>query len=141
MILELFTNEFIEPFVTRCRKYRRRSIQRRKDTGVYIIRENGVIVYIGMSQSCVTEALYRHFYPYNDTHRNPRTYYDVTSDNRYTVYIIYSTAADAPKLERGLILGIKPRDNRERYQKYLDQLSVENIAAQVPQEIDEDLPF
>lgn len=143
MTLQLYNGEFVAPYTGKCKKYRRRTIRKRSEKGVYIIKENGIIVYVGMSQSCVTEALYRHFYRYNDTHRKPRTYYNIDNGNTYSVCILYSTADDAPKLERGLILGINPRDNRERFQSYLDALSVANIENALPVETEEiiDLPF
>lgn len=127
-----------------------------REAGIYIIRENGVIIYVGMSQSCIVEALYRHFYYWkNDPTRTtnfPRTtYYDKMGSNSYDAAIFVTEKADAPKIERGLILSIQPRDNRERYQSYLDQIIASSVhvgaggkleaAALASFDDNEDLPF
>lgn len=150
MILNI-SNAFVKPFDGIHRKggfrkgKQKRSLTKRKISGVYLIKENGTIVYIGMSQSDLIQALYRHFYRYNDTHRKPRTYYNHKHGN-FEVSIIETNKQDAPALERGLILSVNPRDNRERFRTYLDLLSVQNItknieSVQLPAEELEDLPF
>ena len=139
MIAHIYSSDFIPPFCGKTARRRIRSVKTRGQKGVYIIRERGEIVYIGMSQSCVTEAMYRHFYPYADYHRHPRTCYD--AEGEYSVYILYCSREDAPKLERGLILSINPRDNRDKFARYLDQLTVNHIQEQVATSELEEAPF
>lgn len=95
-----------------------------KKKGVYLIKENGVLVYIGMSGSCVKKALYRHFQIWNDRrweyypseHQYERVVYD-RNEYKYEVAIIESE--DAANLEKKLILKYNPRDNARKYYSYL----------------------
>ncbi len=151
MILNI-QNAFVTPFSGTHKKSgfkkgkKKRSLTKRKIAGVYFIKEDGIIVYIGMSQSCLISALYRHFYRYSDSHRKPRTYYKSNNAN-FEIAIIQTSKEDAPILERGLILSVNPRDNRDKFASYLDFLSVQNIEKKievVEEEIiteDFDMPF
>lgn len=109
--------DFITPYAGIMDKNgRRRTALRhhRGRCGVYLIKEDGVIVYVGMSNYCVNKALYRHFQSWSDrTGEHERRTYDGNSD-RYTVAII-QTVGKADHLEQELIRGLKPRDNRELY--------------------------
>jgi hypothetical protein len=87
----------------------------RKQAGVYIIREKDVVVYVGMSVSCVVEALYRHFYEWND-HKNNHVTYVAGAGNDWTATLFVTTKDEAPKIEKGLIYALRPRDNREKYE-------------------------
>jgi hypothetical protein len=108
------STDFAPPFLRVGKIYRKRTIKLRGSSGVYLIRENGVLVYVGFSSSCLTEALYRHFYQYNDAHRKTRVYYDPSDTSKeYTVAVIYANHEEAAKLERGFILAFEPRDNTE----------------------------
>lgn len=105
--------------------YKKRTFAKQRGKyGVYLIKENGKIVYVGMSQSCVVEAMYRHFYHWNTT-RNFQyrvTYFDRMSLHNYTVQIMFTNKDEAPKLEQSLILLMQPRDNRERYEELIPLL-------------------
>lgn len=92
-----------------------------KQGGCYIIKENNVIVYVGMSKSCVVKAMYRHFYKWTD---NPyRVTYEKEVENKiYTAAIIVCSAEQAGKLEQGLVLALNPRDNKDRFERVLDEL-------------------
>lgn len=116
---------FVEPFINRETSRRKRTINSLRRKGIYIIKEDDIIVYIGMSQSCLVEALYRHFYPYNDSARRPRHYYDVSNGKDYKIFTIETNIQDAPKLERGLVIGMNPRDNRDRFKLYLKDMMEE----------------
>jgi len=102
----------------------------RKKSGVYIIKEDEVIVYVGMSTSCIVEALYRHFYAWPDRKDNRRrkpgwyriTYADTLDDKDYEITVILTTPQQAPALERSMIVFLNPRDNRQKYQFALEEL-------------------
>jgi len=91
-------------------------------SGVYIIRKNGVIYYVGMSKNDVKQTMYRHFQLWND-YRNDWVK-KVTGQNfdRVTYYnedrslfsckvIFTPTAREAAILEQHFILKFKPKDN------------------------------
>lgn len=82
--------------------------------GVYLIKENGVLVYIGSGSNVYKNAL-RHFEP-NKNRSGQR--YDKTFDKYdYTVRIVTTnTVNQAYKLEQALIRKYKPRDNYFLYE-------------------------
>ena len=80
--------------------------------GVYLIREEDEIIYIGMSISCIYSTFYRHFQNLNDPHFN-RTVYP----KQGLKAVIVKT--DSPEIkEKELIKLFKPRDNRQRYETF-----------------------
>lgn len=86
--------------------------------GCYLIRENGVLVYIGMSATNVYKTMYRHFQRWPDRQQLLITYRDRLKKNHYTVRVVYCTAKQAQALERLLIIKHKPRDNDFKYSQY-----------------------
>ena len=87
-----------------------------------------MIVYVGMSASCIVKALYRHFYPYND--RIPRhrvTYHASLSSMDYEISVIITDSTQAGKLEAAMIMTLKPRDNIEMYEDIIDTLIEQRI--------------
>lgn len=73
----------------------------KKSAGVYFIKENGVIVYIGFSGTCLYSTLYRHFQQWIDNRNKyqiinssppyPRvTYYHTLNERDYSVYYTFS---------------------------------------------------
>jgi predicted GIY-YIG superfamily endonuclease len=86
-------------------------------TGVYLIKENDVVVYVGYSGSDIYRTLYRHFQYWN--HRTQETISYAGKRKDYTVRIVFCSKADAIRLERGLILKHNPRDNKNKYDSYL----------------------
>ncbi len=124
--------EFQQPFKNNISAgiYKKRTFANsRGKYGCYLIKENGKIVYVGMSQSCVVEAMYRHFYHWNVTRQFQYrvTYFDRMSINKYTVQIIFTNKEESAKLEQSLILLLQPRDNRERYEEIIPSL-IQKIA-------------
>jgi hypothetical protein len=110
--------------------------QIKKRTGVYLIKENGKITYVGQSGSDLYKTLYRHFQFWSDReYKNGRaipaqyrvSYQSRLKRNKYTVRVIYCTAAQAVKLERYLIKKINPRDNEVKYEQY--QINYQDNAA------------
>lgn len=94
-----------------------------KHSGIYFIRENGIIVYVGMSESCVVEACYRHFYPWRDCYRGMgceyrTTYVNKLEEHTYEIAILHLQKEQVVMMERALIFSLKPRDNRFFYEDY-----------------------
>jgi hypothetical protein len=87
----------------------------RGKTGVYLIKENGKIVYIGYSQYDLYKTMYRHFQQWNHTGQEVVSYNAQGNDN-YTVRIVYCTPDQASRLEKYLISKHKPRDNAQTYE-------------------------
>lgn len=87
-------------------------------TGIYIIRENKKIVYIGYSSRNLYKTMYRHFQSWNHKQQEVVTYANKLSRHRYTVRVVTCEKAAAIKLERALIIKHKPRDNDVKYNSY-----------------------
>jgi excinuclease UvrABC nuclease subunit len=80
----------------------------RKRSGVYVIKDpHNKICYIGMSQSDVYKALYRHFQIWNDKFQDRVTY----PREGYKVRLVYCTVKQAIALEQALIAKHQPYDN------------------------------
>lgn len=90
----------------------------RKKTGIYIIRENGKIVYIGYSGIDIYRTMYRHFQSWNHRGQVVITYVDKLSSKKYTVQVTLCSPAKAEKLERTLVIKHQPRDNENKYRQY-----------------------
>lgn len=99
----------------------------RRQSGVYLICENGVLVYVGYAGECLYRTLYRHFQNWTDkNYRGDKvappsyrvSYRRLMDVNSYTVRLIYCSAKRAFRLEKMLILKYKPRDNFQKYGKY-----------------------
>lgn len=93
--------------------------------GVYILKKNNEIVYIGYSGSNLYKTLTRHFQSWEDRKQIRITY--SKTDNIKARIIYTSTAAQAAKLEKALILKYKPADNPNKYEQYNLNLSDENL--------------
>jgi hypothetical protein len=121
-----FSNiEFVHPFKNNIAVgiYKKRTLGNcRNKPGCYLIKEDGNIVYVGMSKSCVTAALYRHFYEWNDRNIERVTYFKKMKNHSYEVTIISTSVEEAPKLEQSLIMLLNPRDNKERYEQIIPSL-------------------
>jgi len=86
--------------------------------GVYLIKLDGQLSYVGFSGSDLYKALYRHFQRWNDK-RAPRVVYPPSLRARCTVRVVYcNTAAQAAQLEKALILFHKPKDNPDKLDRY-----------------------
>jgi len=85
-------------------------------SGVYVIKENNTIVYIGMSKSNVWKALYRHFQSWNPdrTGKHYRVCYkNFLNIFHYSVTIIETHPLNTEKIEEELIRYYGPRDNEK----------------------------
>lgn len=87
---------------------------KRNKSGVYIIYKNNKPVYIGFSRTDVYKALYRHFQKWSDK-TQVRVTYDPNNAS-YKVRVIYcNTSLNADRLEKALIIKLKPKDNPQKY--------------------------
>jgi excinuclease UvrABC nuclease subunit len=96
----------------------------RQKSGVYIIKENGRIVYVGRSAANLYKTLYRHFEHWSHRSQEVTTYKG--SRKSYTVRVILCTPRQAARLEMYLIKKIQPRDNEAKYKAY--QLDFSDIS-------------
>lgn len=79
--------------------------------GVYLIKENGNIVYVGYSKNNVYRTMYRHFETWNHAGQDVITYKTRLARNEYKVRVIKCTPEQAMRVEAMLIFKYKPRDN------------------------------
>ena len=85
-------------------------------SGVYIIKEDSRIVYVGMSGGNLYKTLYRHFETWDHPYQEVTTY--AGKKNKYLVRIVLCTPGQAARLERYLIKKLNPRDNTVKYEHY-----------------------
>lgn len=104
--------------------------------GVYIIKENNQIVYVGYSGSNLYRTMYRHFEQWNA--KQTVNVYDGKSGN-YKCRVILTTPAQASRLETALIIKHQPRDNQHKLNNILSNADV-SILEKVT-EAEEVLPF
>jgi len=96
----------------------------KKCAGVYFIKDENKIIYVGMSRNNLYRTIYRHFEKWKDSQQDRKVY----SKYDYKIRIIKTTVLQAPRLEKYLIGKFKPRDNNKYYepepypQKYLDEM-------------------
>ena len=111
-------------------------------SGVYLIKENDRLVYIGMSATNLYKTLYRHFEVWNHRTQQVVSYKSRMAKNKYTVRVILCTSNQAVKLERALIKKHKPRDNENKYARYEITLPDLNLVKQYEEtEVWPDPPF
>lgn len=89
-----------------------------KKSGVYLIKENGILVYVGMSGNNLYRTMYRHFEAWYHKQQEVVSYQSRLSRHKYTVRVILCTPAQAARLERYLVLKHNPRDNDLKYKGY-----------------------
>ena len=92
-------------------------------TGVYIIKKNDKVLYVGMASKDVARTLYRHFQTWTDnrssyTKKNQifeRVTYKGENMDLFLIKVIYCpTEREASILEQLLVLKLKPRDNEQK---------------------------
>lgn len=91
--------------------------QTKGKSGVYLIQEDGKIVYIGYSSTNIYRTMYRHFEKWTHDLQDVVTYVAKMNRKRYTVRLVLCSPAKASKLEIALVKKYKPRDNRKMYQE------------------------
>lgn len=80
-------------------------------SGVYVIKRDGVVCYVGHSKTNLYKTMYRHFQSWKDKTQVRVSYATVLNQHKFTVRIIYATPAQADRLEKYLILKLVPTDN------------------------------
>ena len=100
-------------------------------SGVYIIKENGNIVYIGMSGKNIYRTLYRHFQAWSHSYQRVVTYQSQLKFNDYSVRLILCTPSQAARLEKYLIIKNQPRDNAEKYDNHTAAIQIND---EIPEE-------
>lgn len=93
--------------------------------GVYFIKEDDVIVYIGMSRVNVQKALYRHFQHWKSWRQRRVSYKNTLLNHKYEVACITMEYFMAHETEKAYILMYNPRDNFDRYEEYSRQVNIE----------------
>ncbi|MCX6265869.1 MAG: hypothetical protein NTW16_00725 [Bacteroidetes bacterium] len=86
--------------------------------GVYLIKENGRLVYVGMSAKNLYRTLYRHFEKWHHSTQEVVTYVSKLKRNNYSVRVVLCTPSQADRLERALIVRHQPRDNENKFSQY-----------------------
>lgn len=110
-----------------------------KKPGVYIIKVNGTIKYIGYSATNVYKTLIRHFQSWEDRRQVRITYPRAAYVTARVVYT--NTGNQAAALERGLILKHKPEDNPNKYEEYEKNLFTTNVVDSYQAAPVEEYPF
>jgi hypothetical protein len=93
--------------------------------GVYFIREDSKLVYIGYSDTNLYRTMYRHFQQWNHRGQEVITYASRLNRHRYTVRILITPWREAHKWEARLIKKHKPRDAYREEIQYTDYYSTE----------------
>lgn len=124
----------------------------RRRKGVYLIKVNDQLRYVGHSGYDLYKTMYRHFQSWQDP-RQVRVSYQGHLKNpalRVTVRLVYTnTARQAAALERALILRYRPKDNPDKLELFQPtRAESEHMAEmldryenQPAQSIYDDLPF
>jgi len=95
-----------------------------KKTGVYLIKKNDKIIYIGYFAYDLYKTIYRHFQEWNDKDQPTRiTYKNQLSRENFTIRVVYCSNKRAAALEKALILKHLPKDNKIKYTEYLKNTS------------------
>lgn len=89
----------------------------KRQNGVYLIKYNDAIVYIGYSAGSLYKTITRHFQSWKDRSQTRVTY---PQNEAYKVRVVFTrTGSQAAELERALILKYRPKDNPNKYENYL----------------------
>jgi hypothetical protein len=88
-------------------------------TGVYLIKQDSKIVYVGYSIGSLYKTIYRHFQDWNDKAQD-RKVYDKTG---VKIRVFFCTPKQADRLETYLIQKLKPRDNKQTYQTNIVEIT------------------
>lgn len=101
----------------------------KQQNGVYLIKYNGQIVYIGYSAGSLYKTITRHFQSWNDRSQTRVTY---PQNENYKIRVVFTrTGSQAAELERALILKYRPKDNPNKYENYLFTKDEKNTITQI----------
>lgn len=104
--------------------------------GLYFIKENGRLVYIGKSSHNLHKTMYRHFEKWEcrDWWKEQYTLRSLTSmynlndtEKVYTVSFLVTKPGDEKELEKILVVKHNPRDNKVKYLMYKRELETKDL--------------
>lgn len=111
--------------------------------GIYIIKENLKVVYVGHSQTNLYKTLYRHFQQWT-AQQYVTSYAARIKRNSYLISVLLTTPAAAPRIEKYFVLQHNPRDNKAKYNLF-NQPEIKNEKDEFFKQFREieaqDLPF
>ena len=109
--------------------------------GVYLIKENDRIVYVGSSMSDLYKTAIRHFQQWNDRQYRV-SYRNKLRTHRYSIRFVFLNESRIPHLEAGLIEKYKPRDNAQN-ESYVIELNPNKVQEVVDtfMDINIEVPF
>jgi len=110
--------KFTEPYI---KPGRTTFPETRDHAGVYIIKEDGKVVYVGFSGYSVYKTMYRHFQTWNHRFQKVISYASRMKRHHYTVRPILCSGKQAYALEKRLIKKYHPRDNEITYELMLQE--------------------
>lgn len=112
--------KFLPPYQKNGQKYKTTFTDAKSKSGVYFIKENNKLVYIGYSGTNLYKTLYRHFQYWTHPYQYVVSYAGKLDHNNYTVSVCYCTAKQAAALERNFIIKLRPRDCDIKYKNYTE---------------------
>ena len=115
--------KFLPPYKKEGQKYKTTFADAKGKSGVYFIKENGKLVYIGYSSTNIYKTLYRHFQHWTHPLQYVVSYAGKMKHNKYTVSVCYCTPKQAVTLERNFIIKLRPRDCDIKYKNYTETAS------------------
>lgn len=89
-------------------------------TGVYLIRENRKLIYIGNSRTNIYKTMIRHFQQWNDSEQDRITYKEKSKSKEFYydfTFLELSEHKTILRTEKSLIKKFLPRDNRINYSR------------------------
>ena len=92
-----------------------------KESGVYLIKEDDKVVYIGHSEVNLYKTMYRHFQYWNHKGQDVVSYRSNLKHLKYTVRVVLTPPKKARVLEKALIKKHNPRDNQMKYEGYVNE--------------------
>lgn len=112
-----------------------------KKSGVYIIKKDGVIVYVGQSGYNLYKTMYRHFQSW-DTAQTRATYQAKGNKRKnIKVRVIYCTPQQAERLERVLCKKYNPKDMKYKYAQLDLDFNDKRVAKTYKDTKFDDVPF
>lgn len=116
----------------------------RKRSGVYFIKKDGQIVYVGYSRTQLYKTLYRHFQAWKHPFQTVITYKGEDL-KRFEVRVILCSPARAERLETYFIKKLKPIDNPDKLKQLeitaIMKRDAATIARTQESQVDYDNPF
>lgn len=126
--------KFIPPYNPKTKKP---NFPSRGKAGVYLIKEEGNIVYVGYSSKDLYKTMYRHFQRWDHPTQEVITYAGDLDKLEFTVRVVYCTPKQAEALEKALIKKHNPRDNAQKYEDTVltayDRAALENYGTEIPE--------